>query len=336
MSLVWIFLLLFLFALLLGYGLACLWKMETRPEELQQEINQQNEWEWEPNESLSLVFLAPVRDCVQGLHYFRANLIQVKRAYPNTRVVFLENDSVDGTKEFIKTQFDFLDCTVIDDVDVSTFQYVRKGRGCVRVQRMCMLRNELMKHVTEKDDLMIPIDADWKVVWNMGQFQQALTHLLTSDAQAVVPTLMNARWWCPFQRYYFDSFAYSDAQFPELEYSSVAFQKLQQTLWKTNFKLSQRLGQRDGKPDGDQTLPQMLPFHPVESAFGSFAIYKRPAKDVIYKVELGQSGQQDRLAENPTNLPMDKTNVQACRCEHVTFNQQVGNIHLLPWFRLTP
>jgi hypothetical protein len=243
-----------------------------------------------PNEAISLVFLAPVRNAMDGLPYFQANLKKVKRAYPNSRVVFLENDSTDDTLNYIHNNFNFLESNVIHpNIKWNQQEALFSGRSCQRIERMMLLRNQLLEHV-KKEDIVIPVDADWPVVWPILEFIHSVSYLLENpNIQGVVPLFLVKMWFCPFFDTYGDTFAYSDEEHLDTTNSS----------WNTSLKLK--------KWTSEDPIP-------VHSAFGSLAIYKKPANDVFYEVSQSESGN--------------------CRCEHVSFNEKIGKIELLPWFKI--
>ncbi len=282
-----------LFALFIAFVVACIYKQETVSCQIEHQCLQENK---EPqiiiNNDVSLLFLAPVRNAMKGLPYFLSNIKRIKLAFPRTRIVFLENDSVDETKNFILDEFPSIVDTQLEhpSIDVDKKSPV-SGTGCARIARMVALRNQLLSYIKSSDDVVIMIDADWSTNININDFQKAIQYLLSySYMNAVVPLFVSRPFYFPFTTFYFDTFAFKSDEFPDVFNGQGSKFKLQTKKW----------------PLVDSTQ--------VTSAFGSMAIYKREAiKNAIYKIVKTETG---------------------CQCEHVSFNEQVGNIHLLPWFKI--
>jgi len=282
--------LMIVFLLGLIYVIACVTEQGKHNQALQDAVKEEFAIELTPNEDLSIVFLAPVRNAMQGLPYFQANLKKVKRAYPNTRVVFLENDSNDETLDYISTQFDFLESEVLHPSNVGLNNKVLRGISCERIDRMCKLRNELLNHAG-KADIYIPVDADWPVVWKIHDFQRAIDYLQShEEVNAVSPLFLAYVHFCPFWKTYYDTFAFSDSKWDNpIENQSQKFE-LKFNKWSKEEELD------------------------VNSAFGTMAMYKRPLDTILYEAMETESGN--------------------CRCEHVSYNQQIGKMKLLTWFQI--
>jgi len=246
-------------------------------------------------DNVKIVFLAPVRNAMEGLPYTLETFRKIKHVFPNTRCVFIENNSTDGTKEFIqKCMPKILDTTIIDGEPIikEGTNNERTGNSCGRVSRMVMLRNELLKHVKADDDIIIPIDADWPSCVKIQDFTKAINYLLSnSNVNGVIPLFLRHNQEFPFIDFYYDTFAYKDSETESLSSLAKDYKLLTTWLW----------------PNKD--------YINVISAFGTMGIYKNLFPDIKYKTIISTSENQ-------------------CECEHIPYNSQIKNIHLLPWFKI--
>ena len=284
----------FIFAVFVAFLIACVYRKEAVGWQIDSYCFQGNMKtpEFTVNNNVSIVFLAPVRNAMKGLPYFLSNIKRIKLVFPHTRIIFLENDSLDETKQFILDEFpDIVDTQLKHPLVAIDKNTPVMGRGCSRIERMSTLRNQLLTYVETTDDVVVMIDADWATNISISNFQKAITYLLSrSDINAVVPVFVSRPFYFPFTKFYFDTYAFKSEEFPDVRNGKGSQFKLQTKKW----------------PQVDSI--------PVDSAFGSMAIYKRHAiTHAMYNV-----------------IPTEK----GCRCEHVSFNEQVGHIHLLPWFEI--
>lgn len=287
--------------LLVIYFMICIYEQERQEEQRKQEMEDEFCIETIPNENISIVFLAPVRTAMQGLPFFQANMKKVKRAYPKTRLVFIENNSLDETLDYISTNFDFLQVDILHPKQESSSEVannkpvknkVLRGHGCQRVDRMCRLRNELMEY-SGSEDIVIPVDADWPVVWHIKEFQRAIQYLQDHpEVDAVSPLFLRSVHVCPFWKTYYDSYAFSSDEIPEVNSLQTKFQ-IKTKHWPEDTELD------------------------VHSAFGTMAIYKKEKIQHTY------------------NIPGDVDCTGKCKCEHVYFNEHIHNMKLLTWFKIT-
>src|SRR5882724_9243746 len=205
-----------------------------------------------PQMNQKIVFLCPVRNAMEGLPATLRNLERVHRVFPQTRCVFVENDSTDGTREFIEKQFGGVLPTTILNGDVpASFSKVTYGKSGGRVSRMCLLRNQLLRAVDIQDQYFIMYDADLNTVLDIDMFCKAVLYLENNqDVNAVAPLFCKRTALCPFISMYYDTFAYQDKTTKNMSHAKRAFY-LHTKLW-------------DSK----------LEYMPVDSAFDCLAIYR--------------------------------------------------------------
>lgn len=247
-------------------------------------------------DDIKIVFLAPVRNAMEGLPYTLETFRKVKTIFPNTRCVFIENDSTDGTQEFIQNCMSkILDTVIIDGDPIlrreNEINDERIGRSCGRISRMVALRNELLNHVKPDDDIIITFDADWPSCVKIQEFTKAVNYLLSNpEVNGVVPLFLKHHQMFPFIDFYYDTFAYKDDTTETLSSPEKDYKLLTKWLWPN------------------------IEYINVKSAFGTMALYKTHSSDIKYETRITLENQ--------------------CECEHVSYNEQIGNIRLLPWFQI--
>jgi hypothetical protein len=256
-----------------------------------------------------IVFLAAARNAMVGLPFFLSNLTRIKKLYPNTRLVVIENDSTDGTREYLESHFS----SVLEtEIIIPNFQLEKgsptSGRGFSRVNRMCQLRNQLLTYVTDKDDFVVCIDPDWNICIEALKFRAAITHLEKNKDKVAgcFPLFMHHEPKFPFIDLYFDTYAFKSKEFKN------PGENMQE-----KFKLVMKKWPKDTEIE-------------VDSAFGTFGIYHRTdIKNIKYfpmvESDLGTTNKEQMYSKT--------------RCEHIAFNQDVcqstgKKLHLLTWFKI--
>lgn len=256
-----------------------------------------------------LVFLAAARNAMKGLPFFLSNLSRIKMLYPNTRLVVIENNSIDDTRSFLESRFPLvLDTTIISPNFTIEKNSPTTGRDFLRVSRMAALRNQLLTYVKDTDDYVIIIDPDWDVCIEGLMFQSAITHLNQNQdtIAGCFPLFMNHASMFPFIDLYFDTFA-----FQSKEFENPGENKQEQ------FKLLLKRWPKDEAVE-------------VESAFGVFGIYRRSdIQNIKYSTLMVPSKDSIKKPNQPPT----------CRCEHVAFNQDIRKssgkkLELLTWFKI--
>lgn len=180
-----------------------------------------------------IVLLCAARDAMHGLPTSLENIRNFKLVCPNLRCVFVENDSVDGTREFIETEFPKVLDTKILQGDVSGHKYKATGKGTQRLHRMIALRNQLINEVQPSDKFFVVYDVDWKVVISVEGFYRALQTLTrSSELEAVCPLLLRPLRWLPFRNCFFDTFAFQDNKTLNMTHA----QKVKYLKWKKWYK----------------------------------------------------------------------------------------------------
>jgi len=199
-----------------------------------------------------IVFLCPVRNAMEGLPSTLRNFARVHKVFPHTRCVFVENNSTDGTREFIEEQFGAeLPTTVLDGKIPDSVSRATTGKSGGRVSRMCFLRNQLLGAIDQQEQYFIMYDADWNTVLDIEMFYRAVLHMeKNKDVNAVAPMLFKRTLLCPFLSVYHDTFAFQDKTTRSMSHRRRAFY-LQTKSWNYN-------------------LESMA----VDSAFGCMAIYR--------------------------------------------------------------
>jgi len=292
------FLILLVFAL---YVIACVWDTSREPERMRTKHDKEDEkCSRLAQRDTRIVILSAVRTAMEGLPWTLKNIQRIHHVYPNTRCVFVENDSEDETLEFIQTEFPKVLPTVILQGKISleaSHDTIGKTRG--RIARMCGLRNQLLDQIKVSDEIFIMWDADFKTCVEIEPFCRAIDYLIaSSDLNGVAPTLFKSLFYCPWRSIYHDTYAFRDATTRDMSQNRKAF-LLQTKNWTK------------------QTEPME-----VESAFGCLAIYKKRSNLPRYEVHTTSK-----------QVKEDKQTTMS-QCEHVAFNQKMGKFQLLPWFRL--
>jgi hypothetical protein len=189
-----------------------------------------------------IVLLCAARDAMHGLPTSLENIRNFKMVCPNLRCVFVENDSMDNTRDFIETEFPKILPTKILQGDVSGHKYTATGKGATRLRRMIALRNQLIDEVKPSDKFFVVYDVDWKVVVPIEGFYKALQKLRTSPTlQAVCPLLLRPLRWLPFRNCYFDTFAFQDDKTASMTHA----QKIKYLKWKRWYKRSEKKSKND-------------------------------------------------------------------------------------------
>lgn len=252
------------------------------------------------SDTVSLLFLAAARNAMEGLPFFLSNMTRIKKAFPNTRLVVIENNSTDGTREYIQDKFPSILPTEIISPNFkldSTSKTTGKGFG--RITRMVGLRNQLLSHVDSKeDDYVIIIDPDWNVCIETEKFQRAIEYMEEQKKMvaASFPLFLYHITTFPFVDTYFDTFAFKSQQFPNVNQNMIEKTKLLFYRWPKDANLS------------------------VDSAFGTFGIYRvSDLKNIKYTVQPDVDGN--------------------CKCEHLPFNEAIKkeskkDLKLLTWFKM--
>lgn len=242
---------------------------------------------------VQMVILSPVRNAMQGLPFALENVTRIQQVFPNTRCVFIENDSTDGTREFLENEFSSRVPTKILDGPHSV-KAPRVGRSCHRVSRMALLRNTLLQEVQPEDELFVFYDADWRTTIPLPEFVRAVDYMMDHpEVNGAIPMLMGRLPWFPWLRVYWDTFAYKDNH----------------TKPMAQNERSRYLQTRNNWNQGEPMQ--------VDSAFGCLGIYRNVGEPL------------------PQYIPRELPNSNGdCECEHVSFNEQMAPIHLLPWFKI--
>jgi hypothetical protein len=284
---------------LLIFTLICVHKQDNKLSEVTKECETDNSITVPENNDISIVVLAAVRNAMDGLPYFLSNIIRIKQAFPNTRLVFLENDSIDGSRQYIETSFPGVVDTQIVDPSFEIDKHAKPGgSGKARILKMMALRNQLLTYVKPSDNYVVMCDPDWDICIPIEKFVRAIDHLEADDQIAgIVPMFRNRPFLLPFITYYFDTFAFQSPEFPEPSTNTKEYLSLQYKKW----------------PEEEAI--------PVESAFGAFAIYrKEDIQGIQYSV-------------------LDSKIKGKVRCEHVGFHKSLREktnkrLELLTWFKI--
>ncbi len=285
---------------ILVYTLICVDKQDKKLNDVTKQCELDNLIQIPSKSNISIVILAAVRNAMSGLPFFLSNVARIKKVFPNTRVVFLENDSNDNTRSYIETEFPpVLETLIINpDFIIDKDATHMAGSGKKRILRMAKLRNQLLTHIKDTDNYVMMCDPDWDICISILDFTKAIQYLEENNqVAAVVPMLRNRPFYFPFINYYFDTFAFQSEEFPEPSSNNKEYFGLQYKKWKENDVIN------------------------VESAFGSFAIYRQEdIKGIEYSV-------------------LDSKISGKCRCEHVGFHKSLREktkkqIRLLTWFKI--
>lgn len=305
-----------LFVILVGiaYVVLCVWYQDQHHQHLAQQLAEDEckSLEIVPDPSINLVILAPVRNAMPGLTYALSTFAKIKRVFPNTRCVFVENDSTDGTRECIEQDFPNILPTVIVDGPPADPRSRTWGKSCSRVQRMATLRNLLMEQVQAKDDWIMCIDPDWCTVVPIESIMKAIYYMRDRpEVNGISPVFRRSTSWLPFCNIFFDTFAYED----------------EQTKTMSPHKKAVYLQTKDLlHPKG--VWPKDQEGIPVLSAFGCLGMYRH-----IHPMPRYEAWTLD--PEKPLFNKDDWSLNTNCQCEHKSFQQQLGSIHLLPWFEIS-
>ncbi len=299
---------------LLRYVITCVCEQEQKTSKVKEQCKIDDlivdQIKVEENNDISIIILAAARNAMVGLPSFLSNVRRIKKSFPQTRIIFIENDSIDGTRDYITAEFPLvLSTLVIDPNFIINKRTKSTGTGKDRVEKMAALRNQLLTHVKDTDKYVMMCDPDWNICISIKDFAHAIEYLEQNNQTAgVVPMLRNRLAYFPFVTAYFDTFAFQSEEFPDPAINTKEKIRLHFKQW----------------PEDDPI--------PVESAFGSFAIYRQDdIKDVKYSVIESTNGSN--------NTADDRSGKTHFRCEHVGFHKSIREttqkrIELLPWFKI--
>ena len=281
------------------YAIVCVYEQEQKLSKVEEQCKMDDLTQIDEPSSTSIIILAAARNAMGGLPSFLSNVTRIKKCYPNTRIVFIENDSIDDTRKFLETAFPLILETQVVDPNFTIDKSAKPtGIGKRRVEKMAALRNQLLSHVKDTDDYVMMCDPDWNICIPILKFSTAIEYLKSNDqVVGIVPMLRNRLFYFPFTTSYFDTFAFQNEEFHD-----------------PTSNMKEKIGLKF------KQWPEDIPV-PVDSAFGSFAIYRqKDIRDVTYSV-----------------IESDVKGV--VRCEHVGFHQALRDktkkrLELLPWFKI--
>lgn len=200
-----------------------------------------------------IVFLVLARDAMPALRTHTHRTIEkVKNVFPNSRAVFVENDSKDDTVEYIRKFISSTLPTELVQPDMTAFRTeVTTERSSDRIDRMAALRNICLDHVSKKrDEIVVVMDGDVYAHVNINHFVRAIDYLHAhDDVHAVSPVGIRV-------------------YFPVLFHRPFDAYSFQNTLEDKNVKKSVRFKQFYHFPIGREDEVK------VASVYGGFCIYK--------------------------------------------------------------
>jgi hypothetical protein len=274
-------------------------KLKKRSKELPLKIN---------IEGRTAVFYGMVQNGMPNFQISKKNMINLSsKFFSDCRFVILENDSKDGTREFLekwKNEDDRV--TIINgdgksakrDVDMfkKSVQISNREKGPIRIARYVNLRNQLhnsVKHIILSSDFKpshcICLDMDQNVTLDEKGFYDSLEKM--ADDKSVIACTAYGKtvkpWTVPFTLYLYDSYAFLD------NWLVKNGTDLRNDM-KCRHIFREKINVSDGK------------FHQCISNFGGFSVY-RTTKEFInnyYAVE-----------------NIDKKG--RCDCEHIGFNKRL-------------
>ncbi len=198
-----------------------------------------------------IVILGAARNAIEGLPFAVSTMRKIRTVFPNTRCVIIENDSSDGTREYIQQEMaSAVPLTLVDGkVDQ---QGTTIGKSCARIARMASIRNQLMQHVTTEDEILVVYDVDWKTCVPIEPFVDAVDFLQQNDdINGVAPLLLKSVSACPFLTVFYDTFAFQNQETKDMNWGQRVWYLQKKCKWGTDPVA-------------------------VDSAFGCLAIYKNP------------------------------------------------------------
>lgn len=246
-----------------------------------------------------VVFATMLRDTAERVPSIRKRATMAMNAFADARLLVVENDSEDGTRELLlqwareDPRVTVLGCGVnVKECHLKLEKTQRCKIGRVRIQKMVTLRNMYLEHVKKHYS-----DWDHLIVWDMdivgGVYLDALDASVARFDEDRSLDALCARGVYEFGPVpvYYDTYAHAD----EEDLDGDEGLKLS-----SHVKL-QSLGVR--APDGDE------PFE-VKTCFSGFTIYRTQS---IMNSEYRLSRDDEKL-----------------KCEHTTFHEKLQKIKLDP------
>lgn len=243
----------------------------------------------------NIIIAALARNCEDSLRTNIPLIENLRNQFVWSRVVVVENDSIDGTKGLLndwKTNYsdvtvisnDFGTKTIPDRSDLITDPWT----SYQRIDKMVLYRNlylDYIKEVKHPIDLVIVIDIDVIEISLTG-----LLHVINSFDEKTGAVFSNgvSVMKTPFglSKIYYDIFAVWE--YPLLKEFSHSAESLARTFKSINKNIKRS------------------PFYEVISAFGGVGVYNYHAiKNLRYKTVLNPLNQMEAI------------------CEHIPFNQEI-------------
>lgn len=165
-----------------------------------------------------VLFCALARDCRKRINRNKYAFNKLQIEFPEARWVFVENDSIDGTRGWLEkwARFDSRITILGENTGELTIpkpnsqSNVIPGYSLHRIERMAFFRNIYMKWIEEKsqiDDEGVVVVIDPDVCCLPVLHIKRLIHSL-SEKQAV--TALGLRWASAFQLQFHDAYAYRE------------------------------------------------------------------------------------------------------------------------------
>jgi len=131
---------------------------------------------------LSVVFAIILRDQVTQLPFVTNNIQRLAVKFKSSSIVFVENDSTDGSQAWIKNYKTKVNANMVEginDVDLVSFSWSGKRK---QISILARARNEVLKKIFEpkylKTDFLIVLDSDLCYLWDIDNMVSVLDDIL--------------------------------------------------------------------------------------------------------------------------------------------------------------
>jgi hypothetical protein len=166
---------------------------------------------------MRIVFCALARNCRRRLNHNKKYFQSWQKAFPDARWIFVENDSTDGTRQWLeKWAAEDSRVSVIGDntgeltIPIKSISKIIPGYSLHRIERMARFRNLYLDWIDQEIgwdqlDAMVVIDPDLR-----GLPSKRVIYQLKNLSIEHAITALGERWRSIFIREFHDSYAYRE------------------------------------------------------------------------------------------------------------------------------